>query len=96
MTYIGSPFKGDRMNTSYQTEMIVKIENSVAQGKVIILNDLDQIYSVFYDLFNQNYIVSNNKKYCRISHGPNIQKLAFVHEDTKFIVLVDKENLRKQ
>ena len=96
VTYIGSPFKGDRMNTSYQTEMIVKIENSVAEGKVIILSDLDQIYSVFYDLFNQNYIVSNNKKYCRISHGPNIQKLAFVHEDTKFIVLVDKENLRKQ
>ena len=96
VVYIGSPFKGDRMNISYQTEMIVKIENSVAEGKVIILSDLDQIYSIFYDLFNQNYINYGAKKYCRISHGPNIQKLAFVNDNTKFIILVDKNNLRKQ
>ena len=96
VTYIGSPFKGDRMNSSYQTEMIVNIENSVAEGKIIILSDLDQIYSIFYDLFNQNYISKDGKKYCRISHGANIQKLAFVNENTKFIVLVDKKNLRKQ
>ena len=96
VVYIGSPFKGDRMNISYQTEMIVKIENSVAEGKVIILSDLDQIYSIFYDLFNQNYINYGAKKYCRISHGANIQKLAFVNDNTKFIILVDKNNLRKQ
>ena len=96
VTYIGSPFKGDTMNASYQTEMIVNIENSVAEGKIIILSDLDQIYSIFYDLFNQNYISKDGKKYCRISHGANIQKLALVNENTKFIVLVDKNNLRKQ
>ena len=67
VTYIGSPFKGDIMNNSYQTEVIVNIEKSVAEGKVIILSDLDQIYSVFYDLFNQNYIEKDGKKYCRIS-----------------------------
>ena len=96
VNYIGSPFKGDKMNISYQTEMIVNIENSVAEGKVIILNNLDQIYSIFYDLFNQNYIIKDNKKYCRISHGANIQKLALVNENTKFIILVDKNDLRKQ
>ena len=96
MTYIGSPFKGDKMNVSYQTEMLVKIENSVAEGKVIILSDLDQIYTIFYDLFNQNYITKDGKKYCRISHGANIQKLALVNKKTKFIVLVDKNDLRKQ
>lgn len=96
VTYIGSPFKGDKMNVSYQTEMIVKIENSVAEGKVIILTDLDQIYTIFYDLFNQNYITKDGKKYCRISHGANIQKLALVNENTKFIVLIDKNDLRKQ
>ena len=96
VNYIGSPFKGDRINVSYQTEMIVNIEKSVADGKVIILSNLDQIYSIFYDLFNQNYIIKNEKKYCRISHGANIQKLAFVNEDTKFIILVDKNDLRKQ
>ena len=40
ISYIGSPFKGDRMNISYQTEMIVNIEKSVAEGKVIILSNL--------------------------------------------------------
>ena len=45
------------MNISYQTEMIVNIEKSVAEGKVIILSNLQQIYSIFYDLFNQNYII---------------------------------------
>ena len=96
VNYIGSPFKGDKINVSYQTEMIVNIENSVAEGKVIILSNLDQIYSIFYDLFNQNYIIKDNKKYCRISHGANIQKLALVNEDTKFIILVDNNELKKQ
>ena len=96
VSYIGSPFKGDKMNISYQTEMIVNIENSVAEGKVIILSDLDQIYSIFYDLFNQNYIMKDGKKYCRISHGANIQKLAFVNDKTKFIIMVDKNNIRQQ
>ena len=96
VNYIGSPFKGDKMNISYQTEMIVNIENSVAQGKVIILSNLDQIYSTFYDLFNQNYIVKDGKNYCRISHGPNIQKLALVNENSKFIILVDRNDLIKQ
>ena len=56
MTYFGSPFKGDRMNTSYKKEMIVIIENSVEKGKVIMLSVLEQIFPIFYDLFNQNYI----------------------------------------
>ena len=45
VVYMGSPFKGDWMYISYQTEMIMNIEKSVAEGKVIILSDLEQIYS---------------------------------------------------
>jgi hypothetical protein len=30
VTYFGSPFKGDRMNISYKTEMIINIEKSVS------------------------------------------------------------------
>ena len=96
LIYFGIPFKGDRMNTSYKTEMIINIEKSVAEGKVIILTDLEHIYPIFYDLFNKNYIKKDGKKYCRIFHGTNIQKLVLVNENTKFIVLVDKNDLRKQ
>ena len=96
VNYIGSPFKGDKINASYQTEMIIKIENSVAEGKIIVLSNLEQIYSIFYDLFNQNYINKDNKKYCRVSHGANIQKLALVDENNKFIILVDNKDIKKQ
>ena len=96
VNYIGSPFKGDMFNISYQTQMISSIENSVAKGKIIILSNLEQIYSVFYDLFNQNYIEKDKKKYCRVSHGGNIQKLAYVDDNTKFIILVDDNDIKKQ
>ena len=66
MTYIGSPFKGDRMNTSYQTEMIVNIENNLAEGKLIILSDLYQIYPKLYNLFDQKYIIIIKKIYKKI------------------------------
>ena len=96
VNYIGSPFKGDMFNISYQTQMISSIENSVAEGKIIILSNLEQIYSIFYDLFNQNYIEKDKKKFCRVSHGANIQKLAYVNDNTKFIILVDENDLKKQ
>ena len=96
VTYIGSPFKGDKINTSYQAEMILNLERNVAEGKIIILIDLDQIYSIFYDLFNQNYINKDGKKFYHIYYGSNIQKLSLVNENTKIIILVDKNNLRKQ
>jgi hypothetical protein len=36
------------------------------------------------------------KKYCRVSHGGNIQKLAYVDDNTKFIILVDDNDIKKQ
>lgn len=56
VTYFGSPFKEDKTNTSYKAEMIANIEKSVVEVIVIMLSDLEQIYPIFYDLFNQSYI----------------------------------------
>ena len=96
VTYIGSPFKGDKMNISYQIEMILNLEKNISEGKIIILCDLEEIYSIFYDLFNQNFIVKNGKKYYHIYYGNNIKKLSLVNENTKIIILIDKNNLRRQ
>jgi hypothetical protein len=49
--YIDSPLKGDKVDIFYNNEMMLNIERSVSEGKIIILNNLEQIYSVFYDLF---------------------------------------------
>ncbi len=38
----------------------------MSEGKVIILSNLEQIYSSFYDLFNQNYLKKDGIKYCRV------------------------------
>ena len=50
----------------------------MSEGKVIILSNLEQIYSSFYDLFNQNYLNKDGIKYC---HGTGINEL--VNENTK-------------
>ena len=76
--------------------MINKIESNIGEGKIIIFSDLENIYPIFYELFNKNYIIKDNKKYYRISYPNNIQKLIFVNEKTKFIILIDKKDLRKQ
>ena len=47
----------------------------MSEGKVIILSNLEQIYSSFYDLFNQNYLNKDGIKYCRVSHGICINEL---------------------
>ena len=47
VNYIGSPFKWDIINVSYLTEMIVNIENSVSEGKVIILSNLVQYFMIY-------------------------------------------------
>jgi len=45
----------------YQIQMIYSIEKSFTEGKIILLSILEQIYSIFYDLFNQNYIEKDKK-----------------------------------
>ena len=96
VTIIGSPFNEDKKNLSYNIEMILNIERYVAEGKIVILFGHEQIYSIFYDLFNQNYIIKNEKKYYYIHFRDNAHKLSLINENTKIIILVDKKELRKQ
>ena len=49
-----------------------------------------KIYSIFYELFSQNYIAKEHKNDYRIFHRANFQKLALINENTKFLLLVDK------
>ena len=93
---IGSPFNEDKTNKSYNIDKILNIEKNVAEGKIIILSEFEQIYSIFYDLFNKNYIIKNGKKYYNIYYGTNDIKLSLINEKTKIFILIDKIHLRKQ
>ena len=94
--YIDSPLKGDKVDIFYNNKMMLNIERNVSEGKIIILNNLEQIYSVFYDLFEKNLIIKDGKKYYKIYYGINTYKLSYFNENTKIIVLIDKNDLRKQ
>ena len=94
--YIGSPFKEDILDISYQVEMINNIEKSYSEGKLIILSDLNQIYQIFFHLFDQNYIYKDSEKYFQISYGNYIQKLVKVNENSRFVILIDKNDFQNQ
>ena len=88
--YEGSPFANDN-DTEYRFKMINIVQESAAQGYLLVLQNLDQIYAFLYDLFNLNYIQNNGKNYARICHGNNSEQLVLIHPSFKCIIMVDKK-----
>lgn len=50
---------------------------------------MENIYSALYDLFNQNFSVSGNRRYCRIAIGSQFNPRCFVQDNFHAIVLLD-------
>ena len=67
--------------------------NHITQGKWLILKDLEDIYTSLYDLFNQSYTKSGDKKFCKISMGSLSNKCS-VHKNFKCIILIHKNKLK--
>ena len=93
---IGSKFKGDLNSEEYQLKIIKKVQLFMEQGKIIILKNLETVYPAFYDLFNQNFTIMNEKKYARLSIGSNFNLYSYVNENFKCIVSIDITNINKQ
>lgn len=69
---IGSPFEQDRVSTDmYAQEMVQAAIVSIAQERrLLILQNLDIIYTALYDVFNSNYSRPSgpqSQRYCRVS-----------------------------
>ena len=90
-----SPFKGDN-NNNYALETINKIKDSIRNGDTLILVDLSGIFDSLFDLFNQNWIKKDGKKYARISLGYYTNSLTYVNEKFKCIIILDKKNKGKE
>lgn len=66
---VGSNLENDLNKEDYAFKSLNDIILYVEKGIPIILKGKDHIYSSLYDLFNQNFAVYGNKRYCRIALG---------------------------
>ena len=94
--YIGSKFKNDLNKEEYATKIMNKIQADMENGNLIILNDLETIYPLIYDLFNQNFTVLREKNYARISVGNSTNTFSLVHDNFKCIVNVDINKIAEE
>ena len=89
---IGSSFENSKNedHTAFQT--LSNIIRYMEAGVSIILQDMDFIYSALYDLFNQNFSKSGNRKYCRIALGAQSNHRCFVHDDFNAIIFINEDD----
>ena len=59
----------DLTNQDYGFRVLGNVILYVEKGYTIIFKKMDHIYSSLYDLFNQSFSFSGDKKYCRIALG---------------------------
>jgi len=99
-TLVGSQMSGDMISTHTYTEaysyrvlmdIILYAETSVT----LVMRHLGHLYDNLYDLFNQNFAVSAQKKYCRIALGALYHPRCLVNEDFYCIVFVNRDEVEK-
>ena len=91
--YIGSKFKSDKKNVVYSNEILNKVKIQMETENILILKDLESVYPALYELFNQNYIYLNGKKFVHLGES---KSLSLVNNKFKVIVLVDKDQVENQ
>ena len=91
--YIGSKYKADKNNVVYSSDMLKKIKEQMETDNILILKDLESVYPALYELFNQSFQYLPGKK--AVYLGDN-NSLALVNNKFKVIVLVNKDQIKKQ
>lgn len=64
----GSQLNFDLESGIYTKKLIKMIKTYIQLGYTILMEDLDPIYTILYDIFNQNFEVRNGKKVCKITY----------------------------
>ena len=83
--YEGSPFIDD-YNNEYLFKTINDIKVHIEKGHLIVLKNLEKIYSFFYDLFDMNFVVRDGKKYVHLK-----DELINVNDNFRCIIMMDKK-----
>ncbi|CAF3450207.1 unnamed protein product, partial [Rotaria sp. Silwood2] len=99
-TLVGSQMSGDLVSSHTYTEtysyrvlmdIILYAETSVT----LVMRQLGHLYDNLYDLFNQNFAVSAQKKYCRIALGALYHPRCLVNDDFYCIVFINHQDVEK-
>ena len=53
---------------------------------------MEDIYSSLYDLFNQNFTVYGDKRYCRIALGAQFNPQCYVEEDFHCVIFINEDD----
>ena len=93
--YLGSKFIKDINSKEYCSKILNKIQNEMEQNKILLLNELNELYPLLEDLFGKKYLKIGGKNFARISYGNNNYTYSFVNEEFKCVILMDEQNLDK-
>ena len=92
--YDGSPFIDDN-NKEYRFMKINEIQDEAKEDKLIILENLEQIYPFLFDLLNMNYQIIDDKQFARICLDNFDEQLTLVNKRFRIIFFVDKKFVDK-
>ena len=89
---LGSNFIKDN-DEEYRENTLGRIRNEMQSNNLLVLKDLDIIYTGLYDLLNQDFIKIENKYYTNISFGL-WKPLSIINKQFRIIVVMNENNLR--
>ena len=99
-TLVGSQMPGDLVSTytyteAYSYRVLMDIILYAEKNVTLVMRQLGHLYDNLYDLFNQNFAVSAQKKYCRIALGALYHPRCFVNDNFYCIVFVNEQDVAK-
>ena len=99
-TLIGSTLISDLLSNNtysqqYNIRILMDIIRFAEKDMTLFLRGLGHLYDNLYDLFNQNFAVSEKKKHCRIALGSIYHPRCFIHDGFYCVVFVKRDDLEK-
>ena len=89
-------FIDDIRKEEYTTKILSKIKMNMEKDTILILKDFESIYTSLYDLFNQNFVKVQEKKYARIALGNRTNSFSEVNKKFRCIIIVDQDKIPEQ
>ncbi|CAF2518706.1 unnamed protein product [Rotaria sp. Silwood2] len=92
---IGSQIKDDLNSEAYDYRILMDVILYAEKTITLIMRKMDKCYSSLYDLYNQSFSISGQKKYCRIALGSTYHPKCLVNDKFYCIVLVNAKDVEK-
>jgi hypothetical protein len=94
-TLVGSQITDDLDSETYDYRILMDVILYAEKPLTLIMRKMDKCYSSLYDLYNQSFSVSGQKKYCRIALGSTYHPKCLVNDNFYCIVLVNSKDVEE-